>query len=115
MAGSDEHCASSEHPQCTERVPPTRFTHGFAKWQGELLDGRIIEKPSTIGLRPALDDVHGIPDAHVGLNTGVPEPSKNGFAPNSSSQRKPASRRATADSTAALGTVDADRARRSNV
>ena len=34
---------------------------------------RVIEEPSTIGLPPTLDDLHGIPDAHVGLNTGVPE------------------------------------------
>jgi hypothetical protein len=33
----------------------------------------LLKEPSTIGLPPALDDVHGIPDAHVGLNTGVPE------------------------------------------
>ena len=32
-----------------------------------------IEKPSTVGLLPALDDMHGIADARVGLDTGVPE------------------------------------------
>ena len=34
---------------------------------------RAIEKPSTVGLLPALDDMQGIPDARVGLGTGVPE------------------------------------------
>ena len=34
---------------------------------------RIIEKPSTIGLPPPLDDLHGIPDALVRLIAGVPE------------------------------------------
>ena len=62
----------TEHPQRTQRVPPTWFTRGFAERDGERFRRcRRIEQPSTIGLRPALDDVHGIPDAHVGLNTGV--------------------------------------------
>jgi len=34
---------------------------------------RAIEEPSTVGLLPALEDMQGIPDARVGLGTGVPE------------------------------------------
>ena len=41
---------------------------------------------------------------------GSTSPSKNGFLPNSSSHRKPASRRATAESTAGSASVDAGRA-----
>lgn len=34
---------------------------------------RAIEEPSTIGLLPALDDMQGIADARIGLDTGVSE------------------------------------------
>ena len=34
---------------------------------------RVIEEPSTIRLPLALDDAYGIPNAHVRLNTSVPE------------------------------------------
>jgi hypothetical protein len=30
---------------------------------------RIVEEPSTIGLPPARDEMHGIPDPHVRRNT----------------------------------------------
>ena len=64
---------TKEHPQRTERNPATGLTHGFVEREGERLVVCVIKEPSTIGLPPALDDVHGIPDAHVGLNTGVSE------------------------------------------
>ncbi len=63
----------AQHPQRAERVPAARFAHGFAERNGERLVVRVIEEPSAIGLPPALDDLHGIADAHVGRKTGVPE------------------------------------------
>src|SRR2546429_834480 len=61
------------HAQCPERVPPTRLTYRFAEREGQRLVVGAIEKPSTVGLPLALDKVHGIADARVGPDTGVPE------------------------------------------
>jgi hypothetical protein len=65
--------APTKHPRRPERVPPTRLTHRFAERKGERLFVRAIEEPSTVGLPPAFDKMHGIADARVRLDIGVPE------------------------------------------
>jgi hypothetical protein len=65
--------APAEYPQRPERVPPTRLTHRLAERKGERLVVRAIEEPSTVGLPPAFDQMHGIADARVGLDIGLPE------------------------------------------
>jgi len=63
----------TEHPQRPERVPPARLARRFAARKGERLIVRPIEKPSTVGLSPALNKMHGIAHPRVGLDIGAPE------------------------------------------
>src|ERR1700716_3200370 len=63
----------TEHTQRPERVPPTRLAHRLAQREGERPVVRAVAEPSTVGLLPALDDMQGIADARVGLETCVPE------------------------------------------
>jgi hypothetical protein len=75
IAGRFEPCSlvPTEHTQRTERVPPTRLAHRLAERERQRLVVRAIEEPSTVGLLPALDDMQGLADARVGLETCVPE------------------------------------------
>jgi hypothetical protein len=63
----------TEHPECPEHVPPARLILRFAEPKGECLVVRAIEEPSAIGLPLSLDEMHGIVDACVGFDAGVPE------------------------------------------
>jgi hypothetical protein len=62
----------TQHPQRTERVPATRLTHRFVERKGKRFVVRALEEPSAVSLAPALDEMHCVADARIGLDIGVP-------------------------------------------
>jgi hypothetical protein len=63
----------TKHSQRPERIPPTRFAHRFTEVQRERLVVRVVEKPSSIRLACALDNLQRVEDARIRVRTGVSE------------------------------------------
>src|SRR6202042_2719003 len=63
----------AKHTQRPECVPPAGLTRRFVEWKADGLVIGAIEKPSTVGLPPALDDTNGIADAGIGRPARVPQ------------------------------------------